>query len=396
MAAERIPEFDIRTLNAWNHFRQHLAPEMQTRNLPKVVRDIGGLHATCGTTPYLSLHARIPGLTRSDLDRELYQKHSLGRIRCVRGTVYVHTREMLPVVYQATARLLLPATRRYMEARDVSGRDFHQISRAILKLLAGRELTASAIKSSLGTEADVSSILYHMCDLGLLIRGRPEKGWRDKNHAYARFVDSFPDIELSSLTERDGETALVRAYLHAFGPVTETDIAWWTGLGKTRVRAALARLEPEVTSVSIIDLCPKAVIHRKDGRRLGELEPYRTQAVHLLPCLDPYPMGFKERGRYLDPADSERVFDRSGNITSTIMVGGRVTGVWDFERDPRPCVKLHFFRDLSRAVIQRIHQQAERVGTFMADGAVDVRTCEDMVPLRSRPAGGFMTPLRGM
>ena len=396
MTPERMPELDLQTLNRWNLYRQHLAPESHTQNLRRIVKDIAGLHATFGTTPYLSLLARSPEFARDDLDRELYQKHSLGKVRCVRGTVYVHTKDMIPIAYRATARLLLPTTRRYMQAGGVTENEYRRVSRAILKLLAGRELTASALKSALGTKLDVSSILYHMCDLGLIIRGWPEKGWRDKNHAYARFADAFPDVELSALSEREAETALVRAYLHAFGPVTETDAVWWTGLGKTRVRAALAQLAPEVTNVRPADLCPQAIMLRKDVRRLAEPDPSGLQAVRLIPVLDSYPMGYKERDRLLDPADRERAFGWAGNITSTILVGGRVAGVWDFERKPHPCIKLYFFRDVDRPLLRRTCEEAERVGACMADGPVRLRTCEGMIPLRSRTAGGIMSPLQGM
>jgi hypothetical protein len=342
------------------------------------------------------LLARSPGFKREDLEREIYLKRSLGKIRCVRGTVYIHVKEMIPVVYAATTGFLRPASRRYMQARGVSEAEFRRISHAILKLLAHRGLTASAIRPALSTNAHVSSILYHMCDQGLLIRGRPERGWRDKNHTYALFADYFPDIELSSLSESEATAALVRSYIGAFGPVTEADISWWTGLTKARVRAALNRLEPEVTNVCITELCPKAIMLRDDERRLAELDPSKTPAVHLLPNLDPYPMGYKERGRYLDPADHERVFDRGGNITSTILVAGRVAGVWDYEGDPHPCVKLYFFRDLSSLLRRKIREEAERVGAFLADGPVRLRTCKGMTPLRLRGAGGFMSPLMGM
>ena len=162
------------------------------------------------------------------------------------------------------------------------------------------------------------------------------------------------------------------------------------------MRAALTCLEPELTNVRIADLCPKAIMFRKDERRVADPDPSGTQVVHLLPILDPYPMGYKERGRYLDPADHEAVFDRGGNITSTILVAGRVIGVWDFEQEPHPCVKLYFFRDLSRLLRRKIHEEAERVGGFLADGPVRLRTCTGMTPLRLRGAGGFMSPLKGM
>ena len=74
------------------------------------------------------------------------------------------------------------------------------------------------------------------------MRGRPAGSWKDKRHRYQLFDDVFPDVNLNSLDERAAIVKLVRYYLASFGPVTINDIAWWTGLGKIRIRAAFRSL----------------------------------------------------------------------------------------------------------------------------------------------------------
>jgi DNA glycosylase AlkZ-like len=116
-------------------------------------------------------------------------------------------------------------------------------------------------------------------------------------------------------------------------------------------------------------------------------------AVNLLPALDPYLMGYKERERYLDLREFDLVFDRSGNSTSTILIDGKAAGVWDFSQGPRPTVKLFLFYALEKKVLCMVESRARAVGQFMADKAVAVEMCDRMVPLPQRNAGGFMSPL---
>jgi hypothetical protein len=116
--------------------------------------------------------------------------------------------------------------------------------------------------------------------------------------------------------------------------------------------------------------------------------------MNLLPASDPYLMGYKERERYLDCKYYEMVFDRSGNGTSTILVDGRVVGVWDFSEDPEPTVKVFLFHKLEKRLLRLVESRARAMGKFMGDRAVTIEMCDRMVPLTQRNAGGFMSPLR--
>lgn len=84
--------------------KQHLTEETNTDDIIQIVEDIGGLHATCSATPYLSLFIRSNNFTKDALNKEIEVKRTLGKIRCVRGTVYVLTKEMLPVYFQGTRK----------------------------------------------------------------------------------------------------------------------------------------------------------------------------------------------------------------------------------------------------------------------------------------------------
>ena len=83
-----------------------------------MTRALVGLHGTDPATPYLSLWARLPGFTVTDLDAALYQDRHLIKHMAMRRTLWVvHTAD-LPAV-QAAASDRVAATERKRLIGDV-------------------------------------------------------------------------------------------------------------------------------------------------------------------------------------------------------------------------------------------------------------------------------------
>ena len=150
----------------------------------------------------------------------------------------------------------------------------------------------------------------------------------------------------------------------------------------------------ETTEVAIPELEETYLMLAADEAAMRSLEFSDKPVVNLLPASDPYLMGYKERERYLDYKYYEMVFDRSGNGTSTILVDGRVVGVWDFSEGPKPTVKVFLFHELEKSILRIVQSRARAIGRFIGDKAVAIEMCDQMVPLTQRTAGGFMSPLR--
>jgi hypothetical protein len=372
-----------------------LADDSRPDDIVQIVRDIGGLHATSAKSPYLSLFSRVADFTRDKLNEELYVKRSLGKIRCMRKTVYILPGELIPVAFSATRRMIELTSERYSRYLGVTEKEYSETSKLILKVLKGEGMTAKEIREALGTELSISAILNLMCDQGLLIRGNPRKGWKSNIHTYRLLHDYFPDMNLNKLGEERATVLLVKHYLRSFGPVTDNDIVWWIGVNRTRIREALRKIREQTVLVKIEAFEDNFIMLRSDKDRIERTNLPRKRIVNLLPGLDPYLMGYKERRRYLDYQNYEKVFDRSGNATSTILIDGRVAGVWDFADDEEPLVKIFLFDRVEESVLDEIYLKAQGIGRFIADKEVKIRECDSMIPLTRRTAGGVMSPLRG-
>jgi DNA glycosylase AlkZ-like len=388
-----VSRIDLNSVNRFRLHRQHLTDESKTNDIVQIARDIYGLHATNPTTPYVSLSARARDFTRNKLDRELYVKKTLGKIRCVRTTVHVLPRETIPIAFAATRGIVGPNSEDFLQYTGVTKRQYEETCKAIQETLKGTGMSTLQIRKHLGTALNISPIVNLMCDQGLLMRGQSDKGWKSNTHTYYVFSDYFPGMDLNAVDPASAREMTVKQYLAGYGPATVKDISWWSGFTIAEVHRTLQVMARETTEVEIPELKGTYVMLSADRAGLNRIEIPSQPVVNLLPALDPYPMGYKERERYLDHQHYEMVFDRSGNSTSTILVNARVVGIWDFSMEPKPTVKVFLFRRLEKKVLREVESRARAIGRFIADEAVAVEMCDQMVPLTQRNAGGFMSPL---
>ena len=115
--------------------KQHLSPDSKTDDIKKIVDDIIGLHATGQQTPYLSLFVRMNNFKRQWLRDEMEVKRNFGKIRCMRRTVHVLSKDMIPVAYTATKKFVVPGTESYVKHLGVTYEDFKIISESILDIV---------------------------------------------------------------------------------------------------------------------------------------------------------------------------------------------------------------------------------------------------------------------
>jgi hypothetical protein len=349
--AAPIPLAQVRTYLAR---KQHLLPGSQSTDLVQATRDVGALHATVPTAPYLSLWARVSGFQRQALDDALYERRALARLLCMRSTLHLVASDQLALFLQAYAGRRNITARQAMQNLLVQAGlceeagagqlldDLHdrvlevarargpctvsRLSRAVPQLRA--KVRHDVGKPYEGEFSIGSRLVPGMCELRLLIRARPRGTWRSNLYEYAVLSDWLPAVDLGSVTPAEAQAWLVRRYLAAFGPVTFEDVQWWTGFSRGETEAALASLSSELVEVRLEDLEPGHLLLARESQQLAHGAVHPDHYVFFLPGLDPYIMGYRDRRRFLDPEHRTKVFDRAGNAMPTVWIDGQVAGVW--------------------------------------------------------------------
>lgn len=122
-------------------------------------------------------------------------------------------------------------------------------------------------------------------------------------------------------TDRSAAVAeVVRRYLAGHGPATERDLAWWTKLTLTEVRAGFAAVRDELTEVT----CGGASYWT-----LGEPPDPVPDGVRALAGFDEWVLGYTDRSPVLAPRFFERVVPgMNGVFFPTLVEDGEVVGTW--------------------------------------------------------------------
>lgn len=350
----------------------------------EAARSVVGLHASDPATVYLSVLARARDLTLEDVATAMYDDRSLVRLMAMRRTLFVVPLEHAAVVHHA-ASLDVAAkirTRLVQQLRTLPTdpplpddpealhdwlRDVEEgVTRAAQQLgtASGAQLSKAeprlrtAILPSTDKAYDVrrtitTNVLTLMGADGHLVRSRPLGSWTSRQHTWEPASIIWPDG--IPVLERDGARArLVELYLRAFGPVTQADVAWWTGWPLGVTRKALGRLDTATTGSGLVMADDTGPVEAPDP------------SAALLPALDPTPMGWKGRDWFL-PQHRSPLYDRMGNIGPTVWWGGEVVGAWATRSDGSIVTRL--LADRGAAAAKAIDEAAEQLQERI-DGAV--------------------------
>ncbi len=372
--------------------KQHLAVRSAAAGVLVIADDMLGLHATVAASPYLQLRARMRTFIPGQLDR-LLDAGGAAKLACMRRTVFIESADLVPLVFAATRGLTMRGRDRFLAASGLTPGRYERLAGQVEDALAGRALDALELRAAVGATERLSPVIIVMCDQGRLIRWRGSGGWASARPRYRRFAEALPGVRLDSWEEAAAVQALAGRYVRRYGPVTDSDVAWWTGLPKAAIRAALASV-PGLVPVTIDGLPGTFLIHEADIDRAQHPAGSPAGQVCLLPVLDPYLQGYRDRRRCIDPRHHRFVVDRGGNATSVILIGGQAAGVWDFVAKPSPELRLLFFAPPDAQTRRAVHADAAELAQSLAGGPARVVERDHMTPLTRGTAGSFLSPLK--
>lgn len=356
------------------------------------------IHATDPASVYLAAWARVDGVTPADVADALYEQRTLMRMLGMRRTMFVVPTELVPVVQHSSTDAVAARMRRALLAYVATVVPepegwLRELEDDVAALLAergdatGLELSrdeprlrtriAYAEDKSYGGEMSITPLVLNLMSAeGRIVRGRPDGAWNSSRYRWSPSERWLP-AGLPSLPADDAREALLRRWLHAFGPGTVADLKWWTGWNLGDVRRTLERIDTvEVDLDGEVGLLLAA-----DADAVEPPEPW----VALLPSLDSTPMGWKGRDWYLPEAHRAELFDRSGNVGPTVWCDGRVVGGWAQRKDGEIVWRL--LEEVGSDHEREIERSAERLTAWIGDVRITPRFGTPLEKaLRSQPA----------
>jgi hypothetical protein len=369
--------------------RHHLHPDHRAPDIATATHDMVVLHSTDPASVFLGLLARTEHVTVPEIETALYDDRSLVRILAMRRTLFVARAEDAAIPFVACSLSVAERQRKAMATQLARGSDVEDPESFIADAMAvaaaaigdagetsARALTEAhpilqtrwnpAPDSKWGASSPVTSRVLSQLDMeGMIERCRPAGvDFTSTAHRW-RLADSAVRERALGLDPDDARATLLGWWLRRFGPATEDDLVWWTGLTKTLVRRAVGRLDVEP-----VDLEGKPGMRLVDDPPGGPDDVDPGPWVALLPGLDPTAMGWRDRSWYVGP-HTEALFDRAGNVGPTIWVDGRIVGGWAQRADGSIVTRLLETVDDDHRDLLEL--EATRTAEFLGDVRVTPR-----------------------
>ena len=357
-------------VRGWRLRRQHLVERAPATRLLEVVAEVCGIHAQVTSAAELQVAARVDGVTPEDVRAALWERRSLVRTWCMRGTLHLLTAEDLPLYVAALRTHDRWWKGAWLRMVGFSAEELRAILDAIGDVLTAtpmtREQLAAEVAERVGPQAGKrvlsgwGELLKPAAFQGSLVSGPP----RGQNVTFVR-----PDRWLGGWEEPGSQAAwreIVRRYLRAYGPAPREEFARWWGMQPAPAGRILTASGEDLVEVDVAGYRAWALAEDLAGMRSAA----GPVPVRLLPGFDVYIAGTRPRASLVDERFEDRVFRKAGWISPVVLVDGMATGVWGYERaNGRTRVTVEPFERLTAEVQRQIGEEADRLGSLLGSPA---------------------------
>ncbi|MFW2380585.1 MAG: winged helix DNA-binding domain-containing protein [Acidimicrobiales bacterium] len=304
--------------------RATLQRQMLLRREPvtvnEAVRRIAALQAQSPSAPYVALWNRIADLDFDAVD-QAFADRSLVKASLMRITLHAVDANDYPAFHTASTPLLRAARLNDRRYRD-SGLTTEDADRGVPALLDFLETPRSKseildhLARSVSSEPRLWWALRTYAPLVHAPTGPPWSFDRDTRYERAPTVDRPPVDE--------AVRSLVRHYLSAFGPATYGDFAQFSLQVMSVARPAFESLRGELVSYSTVD--GDELFDVADAPELPD--PDTPAPPRLMAMWDSTLLAYRDRSRIIPDHYRPYVIRRNGDVLPTVLVNGRVAGVW--------------------------------------------------------------------
>ena len=351
----------------WLRMRaQRLIPQsIDTASTPaQLVRELGGIQAQDILAAKLALRPRGSRLTIADVERALTEERSFVRTWGPRGTLHLLATKDLGWLLPLMGPVSVAATRRRRAELRLDEERCTRGITALRELLAGQgpliktEIVEQLESRGIHTEGQATIHLLMRAALeGVLCLG-PERGAKATYVLLGDWVKLGPSLMLE-----EAYAKLAYRYLEAYGPATPEDMATWSGLPMSPIRAAWRAIANQLLEVQTAN--KPAWMLKAHAARLDEV-PTFSSTTHLLPAFDIYLLGYKKRELILPPHYAKHINAGGGMLKPVLLAEGRVLGTWKNARKKNHVeVIVEPFEQLTPQIHAELEADAASLGRFL-------------------------------
>ncbi len=327
------------------------------------VRSAAAIQAQDRLGEQLGVGVRSTGLTAADVDHARLVDRSIVRNWLMRGTLHLVPSEDLRWMLDLLGEAMDAKALKRRADLGISDDDHGKVLKFLRKQLAAngpmtRAEIGDAFRSA-GLPSDGQAtphLLRTTSLLGVSCFG-PN---RDGEATHVLIDDWLPRAD----PPPDPGAELARRYFAAYGPATQSDFRWWSGLPAADSRRCLQAAAEDLTEVKV-DGQTMWMSHT-GAARLNDVLHGPQGVLRALGPFDPYIVGYAKRD--LDVPDHllKRVNAGGGMLRPCVLIDGRLVGTWDRKRRARGLiVKVTCFEELSESAQAQLEAEFAEIGRFL-------------------------------
>jgi hypothetical protein len=330
-----------------------------------------GAHAQVLSAAEVSIGLRLSGATRNDVRYALWSERSLVKTFGPRGTVHLLPARELPL-WTAALGALPPSPNGMPADARLTPDQTDEVVAAIAGALADAELTIDELTTAVATRtrpwaADPvvpafgrmrprwQQAIHLAAHRGNLCFG-PNRGRKATYTSPKRWLPGFQPTPAP-----DALAALVRRYLHAYGPATPQQFAQWLSAPRRWATQLFDSLAGELQQVHVAGIV--AWVPAGDTAPA----PAPPHGVRLLPYFDAYTVGCHPRERLFPGPAVQRALSagQAGNFP-VLLVDGTVAGIWHHRRTGRRLdITVEPLTTLTITARRELDDQVKRIGEIL-------------------------------
>jgi hypothetical protein len=351
--------------------RHALAAPAENARPADMVASMCGAHAQILSAAELSVGLRLAHATRADVRHAIGGDRSLVKTFGPRGTVHLLPARDLPIWTGALSAIPRGPSPFAQDVR-LTPEQTDAVVEAIAAALIDAELTidelSEAVVAATGPWAGElvmpafqgmwprwRQVVDVAAKRGALCFG-PNRGRNVTYTSPQRWLPGFRPAEPQAAL-----AALLKRYLHAYGPATPRHFAQWLAAPQPWAGELFASVAADLQEVDV------------EGTRGWVVAGDATapsgapQGLRLLPYFDAYVVGCQPRERLFAGRAAERALagGQAGNYP-ILLIDGRVGGVWHQRRSGRNiAITVEPLEELSSAQRRALDEQVARTGAIL-------------------------------
>jgi hypothetical protein len=359
-------ELSERQVNAFRLLRSHLS-DTKSASITKIASDICGAQAQVLSAGMLSIATRHKNISKDELSKELRKGGKLVKTWAMRGTLYLLSTEDLPIYTRALgSRAIESYQAHYLKQYNVQPRDSVRLIEALAELLTEipqtkRELS-KIITEELGQwvrpliESGWGGTIACLCKNGTAVFG-PSRGQEVTFVRRDTWVKKWKEYEIS-----EAKRIIARRFVAAYAPCDASDLRFWLGKNAETAREFWNLVADELAEVKYQG--KKRWVLQKDIAVLKNISP-DTDTIDILPHFDTFLLAHRKKDHFMDMKHYKKIFRIAGWISPTVILGGKVIGLWQYEQEKgKTMVNIRLFDRQDVVIKERIRERAADLSNY--------------------------------